>query len=51
MHKFSNGKFQGWLVGKMAWEVRFEGNVLRTVSNMAECWKWVNFYHSHPELV
>lgn len=37
MKKFGVGKFEGWLVGKMAWEVRVGGTVVATARNMSDC--------------
>lgn len=51
MQKFSVGKFQGWLVGKMMWEVRFNGRVIATATNMSECCRKAEYFYKHPEMV
>ena len=51
MKKFSVGRFQGWLVGKMVWELRLDGEVILTAKSMGECLKWANYYHRNPEML
>jgi prophage antirepressor-like protein len=36
LHKGSVGRFQYWLVGKMQWEIRSNGLVLATETNLSK---------------
>lgn len=43
------GAYEVWLVGKMAWEVRFQGKTVATARNCSDCWRAAERFHEESK--
>lgn len=49
LHKGGVGPFKCWLVGKMAWEVRYQDKVVATAENMNGAWNKAHYFNEQKK--